>query len=483
MKWPPRKSFGKPDLSGLSESLQHMREGFTDNLDELKNRALDRSVRLAVTGLSQSGKTVFITSLIHQLLDGTKLPFFGVASEGRFLGAKLVHQTDGELPEFRYRDFIEALTTATPVWPNPTDRISSIRLTFRYRPTSLLRRKLSDVGTMNLDIIDYPGEWLLDLPLLNLSYEDWSRQTLDLCQQEPRATLAKEWLDFLGELDPQNPAQEGALRRAAELYTTFLRRCKDPEVGLSLLQPGHFTMPGDLEGAPILVFCPLQPLESPPAGSLYEVMAQRFDAYKEKVVKRFYREQFSSFDRQILLIDLFKTLNRGHGAFRDMQNALGVVMESFAYGRSGLFGRLFHPRIDRVLFAATKADHVATNQHHNLRLLLEQMVADAAKEVRFSDVRTETMTLSSVKCTETVVTDHQGHKLSCVKGIPQDRDKEVLLFPGEIPAHLPTPDDWVQGRFNFKSFRPPRLDNPLSGALPHIRLDQALEFLIGDKLT
>jgi predicted YcjX-like family ATPase len=126
---------------------------------------------------------------------------------------------------------------------------------------------------------------------------------------------------------------------------------------------------------------------------------------------------------------------------------------------------------------------VATHQHHHLRLLLEQMVADAAKEVRFSDVRTETMTLSSVKCTETVVTDHQGHKLSCVKGIPQDRDKEVLLFPGEIPAHLPTPDDWVQGRFNFKSFRPPRLDNPLSGALPHIRLDQALEFLIGDKLT
>lgn len=470
-------------LDNLKRGLEGASDSVKRQLAEVSDRALDRSVRLAVTGLSQSGKTVFITSLIYQLLDGTKLPFFGAANEGRFLGAKLVHQTDGELPEFPYRDFSEALTTGTPVWPHPTDRISSIRLTFRYRPTSLLRRKLSDVGTVYLDIIDYPGEWLLDLPLLNLSYEDWSRQTLELCQEEPRATLAREWLDFLAELDPQGPAREEALRRAAELYTNFLRRCKDPEMGLSLLQPGHFTMPGDLEGAPILIFCPLQPLESPPAGSLYEVMAQRFDAYKEKVVKRFYREQFSSFDRQILLIDLFKTLNRGYGAFRDMQNALGVVMESFAYGRSGLFGRLFHPRIDRVLFAATKADHVATNQHHNLRLLLEQMVADAAKEVRFSDVRTETMTLSSVKCTETVITDHQGHKLSCVKGVPQDRDKEVLLFPGEIPAHLPTPEDWVQGRFNFKAFRPPRLGNSPQGALPHIRLDQALEFLVGDKLT
>jgi predicted YcjX-like family ATPase len=201
------------------------------------------------------------------------------------------------------------------------------------------------------------------------------------------------------------------------------------------------------------------------------------------VVKRFYREQFARFDRQIVLIDLFKTLNRGYENFRDMQNALEVVMESFAYGRSGLFGRLFRPRIDRVLFAATKADHVATNQHHNLRLLLEQMVTDAAKAVHFNDVQTLTMTLAAIKSTETVVTEHQGHKLSCVKGIPEDRDREVLLFPGEIPAHLPTPADWGEGHFNFLAFRPPRLANPVQGALPHIRLDQALEFLIGDKLS
>ena len=27
---------------------------------------------------------------------------------------------------------------------------------------------------VHLDIVDYPGEWLLDLPLMNQSFEEWS---------------------------------------------------------------------------------------------------------------------------------------------------------------------------------------------------------------------------------------------------------------------------------------------------------------------
>ncbi len=38
-------------------------------LTDLMNRSVDRHVRLAVTGLSRSGKTAFITSLVNQLLN------------------------------------------------------------------------------------------------------------------------------------------------------------------------------------------------------------------------------------------------------------------------------------------------------------------------------------------------------------------------------------------------------------------------------
>ena len=39
---------------------------------------------------------------------------------------------------------------------------------------------------------------------------------------------------------------------------------------------------------------------------------------------------------------------------------------------------------------------------------------------------------------------------------------------------------------NFLRFRPPRLERTAEGvtlSLPHIRLDQALQYLIGDKLA
>lgn len=258
-------------------------------------------------------------------------------------------------------------------------------------------------------------------------------------------------------------------------------------------------MPGDLKGAPVLRFCPLPRLEKAADGSLYDVMAQRYEAYKERVIKRFYTEHFSHFDRQIVLIDLFNTLNQGEAVFNDMQQALGVVMQSFAYGRTGILGRLFRPRIDRILFAATKADHVTTNQHNNLKLMLEQMVKVAMPDEVFKSIKTEFITLASVKCTETVIVDHDGHKLSCLKGIlkapykkenseeknenSENEYREHIFFPGEIPPHLPTSEDWAGKHFKFISFLPPRIDAKNQSSLPHIRLDQALEFLIGDKLS
>ena len=41
------------------------------------------TVRLGVTGLARSGKTVFITALVHNLIAGARLPFFDASAEGR----------------------------------------------------------------------------------------------------------------------------------------------------------------------------------------------------------------------------------------------------------------------------------------------------------------------------------------------------------------------------------------------------------------
>ena len=41
------------------------------------------TLRLGVTGLSRAGKTVFITSLVRNLVDDGRLPFFRAHAEGR----------------------------------------------------------------------------------------------------------------------------------------------------------------------------------------------------------------------------------------------------------------------------------------------------------------------------------------------------------------------------------------------------------------
>ncbi|MBF0614431.1 MAG: YcjX family protein [Magnetococcales bacterium] len=457
-------------------------------LDDWWHLSLDRTVRLAVTGLNQSGKTVFTTTLIHHLLhalQGSNLPALKVADEERLLGTRIMPQPDLDIPTFSYERYIRALLAHKPTWPVPTESLSEIRLAIRFRPAGMLSRKLSTSATLYLDIIDYPGEWLLDLPMLKHSFDSWSAFTLKLCEEEPRRTLAARWLDHLTHhLNPSDPANDEVVRQVAELYTDFLLACKKPQVGLTFLQPGRFTIPGDLKGAPLLTFCPLPPpgADGVKAGSIREAMVKRFESYQKLVAEGFLKRHFSRFDRQIVLLDLLGALNRGPTAFADMHTSLEAILENFKRGPSSLLTRLFSPRIDRLLFAATKADYVAANQHQNMERLLRRLVARSANDAAFLGVEIQSQAMAALRCTRTVQRDHNGRRLSFVQGTPKGRERETLLFPGEIPDALPEADEWGAHRFHFMEFEPRRPPDAEGPTPPHIRLDQALEFLLGDKL-
>ena len=130
-------------------------------------------VRLGVTGLSRAGKTVFITSLVANLLDRGRMPQLRAAAEDRILAAYLQPQPDHAIPRFAYEDHLDALTGPDPRWPESTRSISTLRLSLRIAPTGLVGG-LAGPRVVHLDIVDYPGEWLLDLPLMNQSFEEWS---------------------------------------------------------------------------------------------------------------------------------------------------------------------------------------------------------------------------------------------------------------------------------------------------------------------
>ena len=462
------------------------------------------TLRLGVTGLSRAGKTVFITALIHALLHGGRFPVFEAMAGGRIARARLEPQPDDAVPRFDYETHLRSLTVDR-VWPQSTRRISELRLAIAFQSARGAQRD----KTLTLDIVDYPGEWLLDLPLLGKNYEDWSRETLALSRVGPRATLAAEWHALLATLDPAAPADEQAALRSAHLFTQYLRACRDERFAMSLLPPGRFLLPGELEGSPALTF---SPLEAPPGGgagsrSLWAMMERRFESYKDVVVRPFFREHFSRLDRQIVLVDALSAFNAGPEALRDLEESLADILACFRAGRSTLWSALTRPRIDRILFAATKADHLHHTSHDRLERILARMTARAIERAEFSGALVEVAALAAVRATREATIEHSGQRLPAIVGTPLageiiggerfDGAAETAAFPGDLPDD-PEPyfgttagpfrglsaGSAEEADFRFLRFRPPALER-VDGrvpTLPHIRLDRTLQFLLGDRL-
>jgi predicted YcjX-like family ATPase len=442
------------------------------------------TVRLGVTGLSQAGKTVFITALIHGLVRGGRFPVFEPFSSGRIAGARLAPQPDDAVPRFDYERYVRSIVVDRD-WPDSTRQISQIRVVVDYQSSAGAMR------TLTLDIVDYPGEWLLDLPLLNKTYEEWSREALAYLRRTTRTPLPKPFLDQDATVDPLPPADENAVIEAARLFTAYLQACRKEHRTPSPVAPGRFLMPGDLAGSPALTFAPLDiPAEAePPAHSNWAMMRRRYDAYRDIVVRPFFRDHFARLDRQIVLVDALSALDGGADAVRDLQDALTSVLECFRVGRGTWFDALFRPSADRILFAATKADLLHHASHDRLEAFLKRLTETAIARAGDAGAAVDVIAMAAVRSTREALVKGDAGALPSIVGTAAsgewsagrhfDGKTEIALFPGDLPE-----EGLKGGDFRSIRFRPPALERTEDGtpALPHIRLDRAMQFLIGDRL-
>jgi predicted YcjX-like family ATPase len=467
-------------LTDLIQDAQVVAQSVTDFIT-------GTGLRLGVTGLSRAGKTVFISALVQNLTRGGRLPVFRVAAEGRLTRATLQPQPDDAVPRFAYEDHLAALAVDRR-WPESTRQISELRLTLDYERKALFR---NGPARFTIDIVDYPGEWLLDLPLLGKSYAQWSRETLEASAMAARAPLAADWRGYLTSVSPLDAASEEVARRAADLFTRYLRASRAELYALSSLPPGRFLMPGDLEGSPALTFAPLPVTEgvSLPATSLAAMMERRYEAYKTLVVKPFFRDHFARLDRQIVLVDALSALNSGPVALRDLETALAELLTAFRAGRSSRWSTIFRPRIDRILFAATKADHLHHTSHDRLEAILRRLAGRAIARAEDVGASIDVIAMAAVRATREALVRGEGGGLPSIVGTAApgewsdgrffDGATEMAFFPGDLPA-----ENVKSADFRSIRFRPPALEETDDGipALPHIRLDRALQFLIGDRL-
>ena len=470
-------------------------------LRDFSEHLFNPTLRLGITGLSRAGKTVFITALIHGLTRGGRFPVFEPLASGRIARARLEPQPDDAVPRFDYERHLHTLIDER-AWPNSTVDISELRLVIDYqRPNGAER-------TLTLDIVDYPGEWLLDLPLLNKSYEQWSSESLALSRGGARSSLAAPWHAYVSGLNAEGPMDEQAALMSAKLFTDYLRACRDERFAMSLLPPGRFLMPGSLAGSPALTFAPLDVPEhgSAPDGSLWAMMRRRYQSYKDVVVRPFFRDHFARLDRQVVLVDALAAFNSGPNALFDLEAALAGILDCFRIGRGNFLNALFRPRIDRILFAATKADHLHHSSHDRLEAVLRRAVARAVMRAEDTGATIDVVALAAVRATREAQVTLDRDSLPSILGTPIagktadgetfDGSTEVATFPGELPEdpHILFESETAfsglasamadKADFRFLRFRPPHLtqDSADAVALPHIRLDRAMQFLIGDKL-
>ncbi len=431
-----------------------------------------RTVRLGVTGLARAGKTVLLTSLAASLLAPGALG-------GRIRTARIARSGAESLPRFDQSAHLASLAADPPRWPARTDAVSLLALDLELAGGGLLPTR-----EIRLELLDYPGEWLLDLPLLDLSFEAWSRTVLDRLDRPAIAETTRAFLAFVRALPTNTTADEALAASGHALYLTTLKRLRD-EHGLSLLQPGRFLMPAPGAQPPWTLFFPFAG-----EGQFAALLRRRYDAYVAATRDSLVSPLFGNVDRIVVLADLLGALHAGPEAFADAQSALAAAAKALRWQSSWLSTivslaslRLPAPVVTRVAYAASKADHVSERQRGNLAALMSALTGQP--DSRFTDTgtaRTASFAIAAARCTEDFVWTLDGHPVSAVRGRLLGGEQLTRSYPGEVPDRPPGPDFWTHPFLALPAFEPARLTQNRRTALPNIGLDALLTFLLEDLL-
>lgn len=469
-------------ITSIADGVTRGIESVSDTISET---LFEPVIRLGVTGLARSGKTVFITSLVANLMDRARMPALLAAGDGRIQAAFLQPQPDYAVPRFDYETHLAALTADTPHWPESTRAVSELRLSLRVQPGGLLSG-LRGAQTVHLDIVDYPGEWLLDLALLDKSYATWASEVLARIAGRPEAAA---YLAASNAAEVNAKLDETVAKSLAESFTTYLHAARD--AGFYDCTPGRFLLPGDLAGSPALTFAPLPPHDRPHRKSLWREMERRFEAYKAQVVKPFFRDHFARIDRQVVLVDALGAIRKGPQAVEDLRLAMADILGAFRPGQNAFLTRLLMGRrVEKILFAATKADHLHHSQHDRLAALMQALTRDARDRADFAGAETQAMALAALRATIEEQINHDGTELSCVRGRLLSTGKQAAFYAGDLPedpqrllsAARNGAETWPDGDYQAMQFAPAPLSLKPGEGPPHIRLDRAAQFLLGDRL-
>ncbi len=440
---------------------------FKNLLDLPKFSLTSSTVKIAITGLSRAGKTVFITSLIDQLLYQDKI-----------LSVTVLHspfKTSIKPPlvnakRFDYYTLIHQLKYEHQ-WTKGTDEITHTVLEIQTKS----RFAIINNSSFKIELIDYPGEWLLDLALLNIEYTEWSKKTIQWLRTI-NDDLTKKFLNTLDSLQENVSGPDVEMRLHNEYKSLLLHLKKNH---YSQITPGRFIMPSDLANDPMLVFAPLPTNASI---KMQKIFQKKYNKYIKDVVRDIHLEHFKGFERQVVLVDVIEALQNGYACYNDMKSGLKSMLSLYEHKNKNFIAQWLRPSIKKVLFCATKADQVAASQHSNFSELLIDMIDSLRKELDISHIATDTQIVAALKSTISIEKKYIGQTLSFVRGILEEDNEMHDLYPGKMPSRFPSKAEYDVSEYGYKNFLPPKKSYRDDESLEHINMDRVIKKLIGDLL-
>lgn len=396
--------------------------------------------RISITGLSRSGKSMLFTSLMTTLkyrAEGNYncLPLLKSLPIELIEGIELDAIEDYEL--FPIDSHLKSLEERS--WPKPTEQLYGFKLKIRLKETAKFKKYLIRHKEVVFEFIDYPGEWITDMPMMNKTFSQWSDSAWAQQMTEPQNYYAQSWHQFIKGFNFDLMPNEQSIGLLVGEYRNYLKQAKSG--GISLLQPGSFLITGSGYDWENKGFAPLPTkVTSDISHPWNRVFSENYQNFIEQWIKPLKAKSFKESDKQIILVDLFEGLNHSKLHLQQLKETLSNLSETFVYGNPNWFSKnvLRKSVIGKVAFVATKSDLIPESQKPMLLSLLKDVTEGARARFSDKDIQFEHFLVSAIQATDA------GKAKNSLRYV-NFNDKHVEAKFEEIPASL----NLMSGEENF----------------------------------